>query len=329
MEYADSCDMYQRIQQFKQKGHFMSEKFIWKVLVQIISGLKALHDMHILHRDLKSANVFLYRSGLTKLGDMNVSKVAKAGMKYTQTGTPYYASPEVWQDEPYDFNSDMWSLGCVVYEIAALQPPFQAPSMAGLYKKVVEPKFSRLPRVYSHDLNVLVTMLLQKNPRDRPDCAQVLSLPFLAERTGRSVMKSAAAEVNLLGTIYMPKDLFQLPERLPEPKYASLTERGLNVRTVREVNSKSVGRNRRNLTPSLQAVTRDYSESPGTTKRKILRDNYGAFKLPPMKYPSTKPSSTKRLKTPCNQIPYRIDELVQRIKAVRNSMLHKEESQMW
>ena len=69
----------------------------------LIRGLKALHEFKVLHRDLKSANVFLTKDGQVKLGDMNVSKVAKKGLLYTQTGTPYYASPEVWNDKPYDF----------------------------------------------------------------------------------------------------------------------------------------------------------------------------------------------------------------------------------
>ena len=73
-----------------------------------------------------------------KLGDLNVSKVVKKGLGYTQTGTPYYASPEVWQDRPYDIKSDVWSLGCVLYEMITLKPPFHAQDMAGLYKKVLK-----------------------------------------------------------------------------------------------------------------------------------------------------------------------------------------------
>ena len=66
-------------------------------------GLNALHQLKVLHRDIKSANVFLSRNGTVKLGDMNVSKVLRKNvMCETQTGTPYYASPEVWQDQPYD-----------------------------------------------------------------------------------------------------------------------------------------------------------------------------------------------------------------------------------
>ena len=68
----------------------------------MLMGIKALHDLKILHRDLKSANVFLFKDGTVKIGDMNVSKIAKKGLLHTQTGTPYYASPEVWNDTPYD-----------------------------------------------------------------------------------------------------------------------------------------------------------------------------------------------------------------------------------
>jgi NIMA (never in mitosis gene a)-related kinase 1/4/5 len=94
----------------------MTEDKVWRIFIQITQGLRALHEAKVFHRDLKSANVFLNRNGSAKLGDMNVSKVAKKGMLYTQTGTPYYASPEVWKDQPYDSKSDIWSLGCVLYE---------------------------------------------------------------------------------------------------------------------------------------------------------------------------------------------------------------------
>ena len=115
---------------------YIKEKMVWKVLIQGMRGLKVLHDMNVLHRDIKSANLFVFECGQAKLGDLNVSKVAKAGMLSTQTGTPYYAAPEVWKDQPYDSKSDVWSLGCVCYEMCALVPPFRAENMDGLFKKV-------------------------------------------------------------------------------------------------------------------------------------------------------------------------------------------------
>ena len=123
MQFSDDGDLYQKILTQQKMKQYFEEKFIWKTLIQVVLGLKSLHDLNILHRDLKvfyflisqSANVFLSKNEIAKLGDMNVSKIAKNGLLYTQTGTPYYASPEVWKDKPYDSKSDIWSLGCVIY----------------------------------------------------------------------------------------------------------------------------------------------------------------------------------------------------------------------
>ena len=132
MEYADGGDLYNKILQFKKRGDNMPEKEVWHIFIQIIRGLQALHELKIVHRDIKCANIFITKDGVVKLGDLNVSKVAKRGMLQTQTGTPYYASPEVWKDKPYDSKSDIWSTGCVLYEICALNPPFRANDMNGL-----------------------------------------------------------------------------------------------------------------------------------------------------------------------------------------------------
>ena len=98
MEFADDGDVFQKITDCTKAGEFFKEKTLWRILIQSIRGLKALHDLKIFHRDMKSANIFLWKDGTAKLGDLNVSKLAKRGMLYTQTGTPYYASPEVWKD---------------------------------------------------------------------------------------------------------------------------------------------------------------------------------------------------------------------------------------
>lgn len=107
---------------------FISEKEIWKAIIHILRGLDHLHKKNILHRDMKSANIFLSDT-LYKLGDLNVSKVNKGRLAYTQIGTPYYASPEVWREEPYDHKSDIWSFGIIIYEMAALRPPFHGQDM--------------------------------------------------------------------------------------------------------------------------------------------------------------------------------------------------------
>jgi NIMA (never in mitosis gene a)-related kinase 1/4/5 len=103
--------------------------------------------------------------GTIKLGDLNVSKQAqKDGMLLTQTGTPYYASPEVWKDQPYDSKSDIWSLGCVLYEMITLNPPFTAANMDQLFKVVQSGTYAKIPSHYSKSLNDVLKQLLQVNP---------------------------------------------------------------------------------------------------------------------------------------------------------------------
>ena len=106
MEFADDGDLYTKIKKMKEEKIFFEEKTIWDYTIQIIQGLKSLHDKNIMHRDLKSENIFLTKKHKCKIGDMNVSKVLKEKLLMTQTGTPYYASPEVWMNKPYSFKSD-------------------------------------------------------------------------------------------------------------------------------------------------------------------------------------------------------------------------------
>ena len=101
-----------------------------------------------------------------------MSKIAKKGLLQTQTGTPYYASPEVWKDKPYDAKSDIWSLGCVVYELTVLHPPFKANDMNGLYKKVIGGKYTEISNQYSEELRDTIRLMLQLDPRARPSCGK-------------------------------------------------------------------------------------------------------------------------------------------------------------
>ena len=222
MEFADRGDLYQQIVAHKKTAKFFEESDIWRIFIQLVKGLKALHDLKILHRDMKSANVFLFSNGCAKLGDLNVSKVARRGLGYTQTGTPYYASPEVWKDKPYDHKSDVWSLGCVLYEMITLRPPFRAKDMEGLFNKVCKGQFSRIPDRFSDDLFKIVQYLLQVSSIQRPSCEQILQHPIVLKRI--EYFKSFGSEEEnedkcLLKTIHMPKNLLFLSDKLPKPNY--------------------------------------------------------------------------------------------------------------
>lgn len=173
--------------------------------------------MKILHRDLKSANVFLNKDGTVKLGDLNVSKVAKMGLVHTQTGTPYYASPEVWEDKSYDFKSDIWSLGVCTYEMATLKPPFTASSMQDLYKRVLSGKYPKIPTEYSRDLTTLIATLLKVKPSQRPSCEQIIHMPAVEEHLNAEDENEINQE--LLNTIKIPRNINLLKGKLPASQY--------------------------------------------------------------------------------------------------------------
>ena len=249
MEFADRGDLYQKIVEHKKSAMFFEETDIWRIFIQLVKGLKALHDLKILHRDLKSANVFLLSDGTAKLGDLNVSKVARRGLGYTQTGTPYYASPEVWKDQPYDNKSDIWSLGCVLYEMITLRPPFRAQNMEGLYNKVIKGQFSRIPDRFSNELFEIVKLLIQVNTDTRPSCDEILKHPILQKRI--EYFKSFAGEQEnedkaLLQTIRIPKNLLFLSDKLPKPNYSKHMRSSsngvvdkLNIKNYRSFSKKS------------------------------------------------------------------------------------------
>ena len=226
MEYADNGDLYQKILEYKKKKLYIEEDEIWRIFIQIVKGLKALHDLKILHRDIKSANVFLFKDGSAKLGDLNVSKVAKKGLGYTQTGTPYYASPEVWKDLSYDNKSDIWSLGCVLYEIITLFPPFRAQNMETLFKKVIKGDINRIPDKYSYDLFIIVQLLIQVKPEKRPSCDEILQndiiikkIEYFKEKNNKNFDENDEEQF-LLKTICVPKSLTFLSNQLPRPNYS-------------------------------------------------------------------------------------------------------------
>ena len=182
MEYADEGDLFQKITLYKKLHTTFDENDVWKIFIQITKGLHDLHEYNILHRDLKSANVFLFRDGTAKLGDLNVSKISFRGLGCTQTGTPYYASPEVWKDNPYDLKSDIWSLGCLCYELLMLKTPFRAESMEALYRKVMKGKYPEINKKYSNKFDNVISYMLQLKPENRPNTQQILNMPEIQQK---------------------------------------------------------------------------------------------------------------------------------------------------
>jgi NIMA (never in mitosis gene a)-related kinase len=218
MEYADDGDLANKIENNLKNKTFFDEEMIWEYFYQMVKGVKYLHDRKIMHRDLKSANIFMFKGGELKIGDMNVSKVYKLGLNNTQTGTPYYTAPEIWKDLPYDYKCDIWSLGCVLYEMCTNYPPFRGESMQQLFSRIMKGYYDPIPSFYSKELNYMINSLLKLNAMDRPYIEQVMHniRRLKAEYPFSYTPKN---DLKLLKTIKLPKNLKDINLYLPRAKY--------------------------------------------------------------------------------------------------------------
>nr|XP_020754655.1 serine/threonine-protein kinase Nek5 isoform X3 [Odocoileus virginianus texanus] len=180
MEYCDGGDLMKRIR--RQRGVLFSEDQILSWFVQISLGLKHIHDRKVLHRDIKTQNIFLSKNGMVaKLGDFGIARVLNNTMELARTcvGTPYYLSPEICQNKPYNNKTDIWSLGCVLYELCTLRHPFEANNLQQLVLKICQAHVPPISPRFSRDLQFLISQLFEVSPRDRPSINSILKRPFL------------------------------------------------------------------------------------------------------------------------------------------------------
>lgn len=189
MEYCAGGDLSKVIQSCRQSGKCISEENIWTIFMQIVLALYECHCSRkdkkiVLHRDLKPSNIFLDEKQNAKLGDFGFAKAISNQSMYAHTylGTPFYMSPEQINESEYNEKSDIWSLGCIVYELAALHPPFQAENQLSLALKIKEGQFGRIPAAYSEELMRSIRWMLKVDPKARPQVEDLLNLPAISMR---------------------------------------------------------------------------------------------------------------------------------------------------
>ncbi|XP_030358006.1 serine/threonine-protein kinase Nek4 isoform X2 [Strigops habroptila] len=179
MGFCEGGDLYHKLKE--QKGKLLPENQVVEWFVQIAMALQYLHEKHILHRDLKTQNVFLTRTNIIKVGDLGIARVLENqyDMASTLIGTPYYMSPELFSNKPYNYKSDVWALGCCVYEMATLKHAFNAKDMNSLVYRIIEGKLPPMPKDYSPQLVEIIRTMLSKRPEERPSVKSILRQPYI------------------------------------------------------------------------------------------------------------------------------------------------------
>ncbi|XP_023039996.2 serine/threonine-protein kinase Nek9 isoform X4 [Piliocolobus tephrosceles] len=184
LEYCNGGNLYDKI--LRQKDKLFEEEMVVWYLFQIVSAVSCIHKAGILHRDIKTLNIFLTKANLIKLGDYGLAKKLNSeySMAETLVGTPYYMSPELCQGVKYNFKSDIWAVGCVIFELLTLKRTFDATNPLNLCVKIVQG--IRAMEVdssqYSLELIQMVHSCLDQDPEQRPTADELLDRPLLRKR---------------------------------------------------------------------------------------------------------------------------------------------------
>ncbi|OHS98523.1 AGC family protein kinase [Tritrichomonas foetus] len=178
MEYADKGTLNDFI---NKRKNLLPEDEIMDMFAQISLAVKYIHDRKILHRDLKTANIFISGNKVLKLGDFGFAKALSSTVDQavTQLGTPFYLSPEICLGKPYSKPSDIWALGCILYEMCTKKVPFTANEITVLVRKIIKEATPSIPSIYCNEIKSLIKAMLNKDPAKRPSINQILSMPIL------------------------------------------------------------------------------------------------------------------------------------------------------
>ena len=182
MEFAAGGTLFDLLEMRRKEGKYLEEAELLHLFAQIVLSMFYVHQNQILHRDLKSQNIFLTRSqDHVKIGDFGISKILSTKSKaFTVVGTPCYISPELCEGKPYNAKSDVWALGCVLYELCALKRAFEAPTLPALILKIMRGVISPIPAQFSPGARQLLASLLALEPSKRPSLAEMMSHHWLA-----------------------------------------------------------------------------------------------------------------------------------------------------
>ncbi|KAL8426750.1 hypothetical protein Efla_002264 [Eimeria flavescens] len=195
MNFCDGGDLAGLIRHYEQRNERIPEKQMVKWLTQLLMAVKYTHANRIIHRDIKSQNIFIEKGERLRLADFGISRALESthAMAKTFIGTPYYLSPELCEGSPYGPPSDMWAVGCVAYEMASYRTPFHAArNLPDLCFRICNAKISPLSSFYSAELRDIIYQMLDKRPKTRATAADILETPMMQVRNAVYVQREIA-----------------------------------------------------------------------------------------------------------------------------------------
>ena len=228
MEYCEGGDLNQLIKRCKKSNEYIAEDIIWKIFTQVLLAVHAIHthkEGKILHRDIKPSNIFLDKDNNIKLGDFGLSRELSLESKfaYSHVGTPYYMSPEQIEETKYNEKSDIWSLGCFLYELATFKPPFQAKNQIMLAMRIKSGKVEKINKRYSEELWRVITLMLNVNSEKRPSTDELLNIPQVVIRIREKRIKDTLNKIKIL------EDKLNLKEKELKEREEELNKREKKV----------------------------------------------------------------------------------------------------
>ena len=234
MEYCSYGDLQNFITKSTKN---IPEDQIWLSLAELSSALKSCHcgDDKIIHRDIKPANIFIDKTGHVKLGDFGLAKAIPKGLTDTYLGTPLYMSPEIIGHRGYDEKSDIWALGCVIYQMAARDPPFRAYGQEQLNREIKYSDIKPIPKEYSDDLWNLIRKMLDKDPKKRPSAEELTNFKTIRLTLEIENLKKKRRLVKAETEKYKQRAI-HLEEEIKKAKEAKHRENKKDVEELEEEN---------------------------------------------------------------------------------------------
>ena len=257
MEYCDKGDLCKFLSKRKKlrksRDNFLNENFVWKLFIQMSIGLYYIHSKKIIHRDIKTLNIFLTKNFDAKIGDLGVAKILE-NTKHAMTfiGTPYYVSPEMCRNKPYNEKSDIWALGCILYELLTFNHPFTATNQAALFIKILNNKYNPFPHEVPEDLKNMVDFILKKDDTKRPSMKEIITssnFQHNALKLGLDGDLKDVLGINILPIQNMKKEINFIDDKICERKTENNYIRNNNINSPRTTkiklndNKKEMGRN--------------------------------------------------------------------------------------